>query len=170
MKMILVPIDFSDLTPILVRTAGDWAAASGRRVHLFHVVPEDADLVGYESGLQLIPYIPPAETAEETRLMQVYKEELAARGLEVSTRIVQGAPALDILDEAVAVQADLIVLGSHRHGTLHHLLLGSVSGAVLKRAPCPVLVVPALEREDTTGIEQAGKGAVSANASEQENR
>jgi len=143
MKTMLVPIDFSDITPTVVRTAGDWAVASGHRVHLFHVLPEDTDLVGYESGLQILPYVPPPESSEEKRLMQTFRDELVARGLEVTTRIVQGSAVLDIIDEAVAVDADVIVLGSHRHGVLHHLFLGSVSAGVLRRAPCPVMVVPA---------------------------
>jgi nucleotide-binding universal stress UspA family protein len=147
MKTMLVPIDFSDVTAAVVKTAGDWARATGYRVHLFHVLPEDADLVGYESGLQMLPYVPPAESAEDSRLMQSYQQELAARGLEVTSRIVQGTPVLDIIDEAVAVGADVIVLGSHRHGALHHLLLGSVSGGVLRRTPCPVLIVPATKQE-----------------------
>lgn len=142
-KTMLVPIDFSDITPTLVRTAGDWAASTGHAVHLFHVTPEEADLVGYESGLQLLPYVAPAESSEEGRLMQVYVEELVARGLDVTSRIVQGSPVMDIIGEALAVGADVIVLGSHRHGALHHLLLGSVSGGVLRRAACPVLLVPA---------------------------
>jgi nucleotide-binding universal stress UspA family protein len=160
MKTILVPIDFSDLTPILVRTAGEWASATRRSVHLFHVMPEDAELVGYESGLQLIPYMPPAEAVEENRLMQLYKDELTGRGLEVTTRIVRGAAALDILDEALAVGADLIILGSHRHGALHHLLLGSVNGVVLRRAPCPVLVVPAPQPKSDHRAEKAATSSV----------
>jgi len=60
----------------------------------------------------------------------------------VTTRMVRGSPVLEILDEAATVKPAMIVMGSHRHGMLHHLLLGSVSGGVLKRATCPVLLVP----------------------------
>lgn len=151
MKTMLVPIDFSDVTASVVKTAGDWAIATGGRVHLFHVLPEDADLVGYESGLQMLPYVPPAESAEDSQLMQSYQRELAARGLQVTYRIVQGTPVLDIVDEALAVGADVIVMGSHRHGMLHRLLLGSVSGGVLRRTPCPVLIVPARKEEVPAG-------------------
>lgn len=142
MKMMLVPIDFSDVSPAVISTAADWALPGGYRVHLFHVLPEDTDLVGYESGVHLLPPASLPESSEEKRLMQSYREEIAGRGLEVTTRIVQGSPVLDIIDEASQLRADVIVMGSHRHGMLHHLLLGSVSGGVLRRATCPVLLVP----------------------------
>lgn len=55
--------------------------------------------------------------------------------------ILMGAPALAILQEAEASGPDLILMGSHgRHGVTR-FLLGSVSHAVLHRAPCPLLIV-----------------------------
>lgn len=150
MKTMLVPIDFSDVTAAVVAAAGDWAVAGGHRVHLFHVLPEEADLVGYESGMQMLPYMPPAEPTEENRLMRISQEQLVARGLEVTARVVQGSAVVDILEEALSIGADVIVLGSHRHGMLHHLLLGSVSGGVLRRAKCPVLIVPVTVAEERT--------------------
>jgi nucleotide-binding universal stress UspA family protein len=153
MKTMLVPVDFSDVTPLVLRVAGDWAVATGHRIHLLHVMADDADLVGFESGLQLLPRIALPESPEDQRHLQACAEDLTCRDLEVTTHIVQGSPVLEILDEAIAVQAELIVMGSHRHGMLHHLLLGSVSGGVLKRATCPVLVVPTLRAEEVTAGE-----------------
>jgi nucleotide-binding universal stress UspA family protein len=61
-------------------------------------------------------------------------------GLEVS-KIVLGGYAPERLEE-VAADLDLLVLGSRAYGPVRRVLLGSVSGEVLKSAPCPVLVVP----------------------------
>lgn len=52
-----------------------------------------------------------------------------------------------ILDYAQAHGADLIVMGSHGHTGLRHLLMGSVAEHVLRHAPCPVLVVHHLEEK-----------------------
>ncbi|MEO8353471.1 MAG: universal stress protein, partial [Chthoniobacteraceae bacterium] len=41
--------------------------------------------------------------------------------------------------------ADMIVMGSHGHGSFYELLVGSVTSGVLRDARCPVLVVPAKE-------------------------
>ncbi|MBI4579268.1 MAG: universal stress protein [Planctomycetes bacterium] len=149
MKTMLVPIDFSDVTPIVIRIAADWAVQAGYRVHLLHVLPEEADLVGYETGMQLLPRVTVVPTPQDSRLMDSCRGELEGRGLEVTTRIVVGSPVIEIVDEAQAVGADLIVMGSHRHGMIHHLLLGSVSEGVLRRVTCPVLLVPAPKPEAT---------------------
>lgn len=58
----------------------------------------------------------------------------------VETRVVRGRPASALLDEASAMQPDLIVIGSRGHGPLATVLVGSVSTEVVDHAPCPVLV------------------------------
>lgn len=55
--------------------------------------------------------------------------------------ILMGAPALAILQEASASDPDLILMGSHGRLGVTRFLLGSVSHAVLHRAPCPLLIV-----------------------------
>ncbi len=64
-------------------------------------------------------------------------------GLKVETALRSGDPATEICRLAAAEQATLVVVGSHGHGFMLTVLLGSVSAAVLHRAPCPVVVVRA---------------------------
>jgi len=56
-------------------------------------------------------------------------------------RIERGDPGVVICDVAADGDFDLVVVGSHGHGVLKRLLIGSVSNHVLQHAPCPVLVV-----------------------------
>ncbi len=143
MKTILVPVDLSELTALVVDTATDLALASRCGLHLLHVQPVGMDLAAAESGLQYPFEQAPQGDAPEAGLMQAWCERLAARGLAADYRVALGPPVAEIIEEAQRIGADLIVMGSHGHGTLHHLLLGSVSGGVLRRAKCPVLLVPA---------------------------
>ena len=69
-------------------------------------------------------------------------------GIDATTLLVRstsarGKPIRKILQEITRVRPDLIVVGSHGHGLVHKVLLGSVSSAVVRKAPCPVVVVPA---------------------------
>jgi nucleotide-binding universal stress UspA family protein len=52
-----------------------------------------------------------------------------------------GKPVAEILDCARTDSADLIVIGSHGHGALAQMILGSVADRVVRQAPCPVLMV-----------------------------
>uniref|UniRef100_UPI0040495246 universal stress protein n=1 Tax=Cephaloticoccus sp. TaxID=1985742 RepID=UPI0040495246 len=47
-----------------------------------------------------------------------------------------------IIEQARKSRAAYIVIGSHGHSALYDLLAGSTATGVIKRAPCPVLVVP----------------------------
>jgi nucleotide-binding universal stress UspA family protein len=56
---------------------------------------------------------------------------------------VVGSPVQHITSEAERTEADYIVMGSHGHTALYELLVGSTTHGVLKRAHCPVVIVPA---------------------------
>ncbi len=65
---------------------------------------------------------------------------LAPKGIKVEGFLLRGRPASAIVDEAGAMEADLVVLGSRGHGTIATMLLGSTASEVVDHAPCPVLV------------------------------
>ena len=88
----------------------------------------------------------------------IAEEKLAARklrtlvrrwaGKKLAVRSVQttGTPADEILAQAAALKADYIVIGSHGHGVAYDLLIGSAVQGVLRKANCPVLVIPIKQR------------------------
>lgn len=78
-------------------------------------------------------------TAELARLDEVL--EIAAEHL-----VETGDPGPTICEVAARIGADVVVIGSHGHGWLQRVLIGSVSNHVLHHAPCPVLV---MRLEDT---------------------
>jgi nucleotide-binding universal stress UspA family protein len=66
---------------------------------------------------------------------------IASLGVEATRRTAVGDPGTVICELAAELPADAIVIGSHGHGLLKRMFLGSVSTHVLHHAPCPVLVV-----------------------------
>lgn len=71
--------------------------------------------------------------------------ELTNEGLNASVKVVKHVgpqPAREIAEVARETGADLIVVGTHGHGAIPGILLGSVTQRLLHYASCPVLVVP----------------------------
>ena len=66
-----------------------------------------------------------------------------AREVPVVTQVVEGDPPEQIISVAVAVGADMIVIGTDSRGRLAHFILGSTADTVIRYAPCPVLAVRA---------------------------
>lgn len=142
-KAILAPIDFSDVTTRVVDHCGEMAKSFGGRVVLLNVTEPEPDFVGFEAGPQGVHVNPTRDFKVEHQQLETFKHRLVEAGVEVTVLHSQGPLADKILEEAAQLGADLIVMGSHGHGALYNLLVGSVTSGVIKGAKCPVLIVPA---------------------------
>ncbi len=76
----------------------------------------------------------------QERLDRVTKQ-LEAMNYQYTTSVGLGNPAYALLEQARATQPDIILMSSHGRKGLSRFLIGSISHAVLHRAPCPVLIV-----------------------------
>lgn len=139
---ILVPVDFSDVSSMVVETAKKYARAFGSRIVLLHICEPEPDFVGYEPG----PVVVREHIANEMRGKQQTLDALKARFVEPDIEIlalqIQGPAVEKIVVEAKEQDAGLVVMGSHGHGAIYNLLVGSVTEGVLKGVSCPVLIVP----------------------------
>ena len=123
-REVLFPTDFSDASRPACATAVDLVRHFGARLHVLHVVPPVTD-----------PTTAPAEIRALTAGLPA--------GLAVVTAITSGLPARQIVEYARRNAVDLIVLGTHGRTGFSRALLGSVAEAVVRRAACRVLSVPA---------------------------
>jgi nucleotide-binding universal stress UspA family protein len=147
---ILVPLDGSPAAEQALSHAVAHATAFDASIVLLRVVPSHGGAGVIASGGAAIVH--PAgvvergkhtEREEASRYVHNAASALAARGIAVSADHQEGEPAETVLRRAGEVHADLIVMTSHGHGGLHRLMFGSVADAVLRRSPCPVMVVRA---------------------------
>jgi nucleotide-binding universal stress UspA family protein len=161
MKRILVPIDFSDVTPPVIDLARQLAKALDAEIRLVHVKEFSAvatpgalgyDLAGMPelapmSGVPVPAFEPMAEPLPENEGQKLklakWQEEIAQDGIKVSLHEPTGTAAEEILNQADKLDADLIVMGTHGHGAVYNLLVGSATKGVLKHSTRPVLLVPA---------------------------
>jgi len=141
MKTILVPIDFSDVSGKVVKTAAALAGAFGSRVILVHVAEPEPQFVGYDPGPLSVRVAVAGDIHADQRRLEALKVKFGV-GADVLALHVQGSIPEEILSLAKEHGARLIVMGAHGHGALYHLLVGSVTNAVLKAGVCPVLIVP----------------------------
>jgi len=79
--------------------------------------------------------------AEAERHVAAVADRARESGVDVETAVIRGAPYRAILDRAEAVDADLVVMGSHGRRGLERYLLGSTTERVLRLSPAPVLVL-----------------------------
>jgi nucleotide-binding universal stress UspA family protein len=84
-----------------------------------------------------------AEDEDQKSKLVGWQEEIAQDGIKVSLHEPTGAVAEEILNQADELNADLIVMGTHGHGAMYNLLVGSATKGVLKHSTRPVLLVPA---------------------------
>ena len=148
MDNILAAIDFSDITPTVVEKAAEIARCFSSKLWLIHVAAPDPDFVGYGTGPQSKRDWRAKTLREEHRYIQDKALELEQSGIEVTPLLLQGSTVETILQEASKLNAEAIVIGSHGRGALYKALLGSVSEGIIRKASCPVLIVPVLKKSN----------------------
>lgn len=148
MQTILVPVDFSDSTDAVIREAALLSRAFSVSLTLLHVAAPEPEFVGYDPGPQSVRDTVAREIHEEHQNLHTLEKNLQAEGIPVTALLVQGAAAEKILSEADKTGAGIIVMGSHGHSALHHLLVGSVAEAVMRKTKVPVHVVPSQRNRD----------------------
>jgi len=144
MKTLLVPLDFSATSGNLLQTATSLAQSLGARLVVLHVLQPIVPTVDQMMIPDMAQISAMQKAAKEDAHAQLAHacEKVAAKGVAIEPEILDGPAATVILERARLLPADLVVMGSHGHTALYDLLLGSTSHAVLKKAPCPVVIVP----------------------------
>jgi universal stress protein G len=137
-KSILVPIDLADtdLAKPAIATAATLSETWSGAVRLLNVLPM--------TPVMLAEYVPPDFDVQQRKTAEETLADLAGQtGLEpgrVSSVVRQGGIYHEVIEEAKAMPADLIVMGSHRPD-MRTYFLGSNAGHVVRYAICSVLVV-----------------------------
>ncbi len=126
--------------------AAKMARAFGAELHLLHVIEPEPTYTAYGFTPEEFPAVHTFHTETRTRAQRIL-DEAAARvsasaGAVPTAHLGDGSP-LHVLEEKVAeLGVDLVVMGSHGHGVIASLLLGSVAEGLVRKAIVPTLVVP----------------------------
>ena len=139
---ILFATDGSQEAELAALKAVDLAQSTDSELHVVHVgvVPlfllSDPGTLGYDGKLY-------DEIEEESRelLRKLSWQVKAAGGTVAGTHLRMGEVDLEIVALAKELGADLIIMGCRGHRGIRRAIEGSISDAVIRHAPCPVLVV-----------------------------
>ena len=137
-QRILVAVDEAPIAAHAADVAIDLAAGLHAKLALVHVV-DPAAVAAPDAGVPEDELIADAEQ-DAKRLLAGFRQRIAADIIPLEFVRV-GTPAAEVARAATEWPADLIVIGSHGRRGLTRALLGSVAEAVMRLAPCPVLVV-----------------------------
>ena len=145
---ILVALDGSEVAEQVLPHVEALATTFGSAVTLLRATTPDQSLIHPTAHMMPAsgPITDPIPIGEvERRAAALYladvAQQLSNRNVMVAYEVVPGSAGDVVVQVAGRLQADLIALTTHGHGKLGRLVFGSVADAVLRRAPCPILLV-----------------------------
>ena len=142
MKNIVLPVDFSDTTDVLIDGAVDFAKEVMGKICLIHVAPADIGFAIGDMGFQYFPEIEKSEIAEELSELNELQKRIESKGVGCEHILKQGVSADIILNYAKEKNASYIVMGSHGRSGIYDVFVGSLTKHITKNSPIPVVVVP----------------------------
>lgn len=143
LKNILAPLDLSEMSLKSLQYAVAFAKQFGAKVTLLHVVEPVACTPEWPYPA---PLGPDTYLATEKRLEEV-RGTMIPRDVPAAIAVRHNFVFDGILEVAREIQADLIITTTHGYSGLKHLMMGSTAENIVRRAPCPVLVVREVEHD-----------------------
>ncbi len=156
-RTILHPTDFSEHSNYAFRLACSHAKVHGASIHVLHVARHPV-IVAVEG-------VVPPETGRYQEELTVKLRSLRAEDPNISVEsqlLFATDPAAEIVRVAQAIEAGLIVMGTHGRTGLGRLLMGSVAEQVMRRPLCPVVTVKTPAPETRPSGEPASETARSS--------
>ena len=139
LQKILVPVDFSDCSRKALQYAVPFAKQFGAELILLHVVEP------YPAVPEMVPY--DAESIQDARRELETLRKTIDDGVNSSASVRKDPPQLEIVEAARELGVDLIIISTHGRKGITRMVFGSTTERVVRRAPCPVLIVRESERE-----------------------
>lgn len=140
-KKILVPIDFSDYSKKALQYTVTFAKQFKAELSLIYVIEPVIYPADLSMGQVVIPQTEiDLSTKSRQELELLAKTEIGSL-LKYEIIIKNGKPFMEIIETASEIDADLIIIATHGHTGVEHLLFGSTAEKVVRKAPCPVLTI-----------------------------
>jgi len=138
-KKVLVPIDFSDYSKSALKYAVNFSKLFNAEIILIYVVEPVIYPPDFSMGQIAMPSLNTEwDERAKDELDKLAKNEI---NLSLKTVIKTGKPFVEIIETAKEENIDLIIIATHGHSGVEHILFGSTAEKVVRKAPCPVLTL-----------------------------
>ena len=139
-KRILTPLDGSETGESSLHDAEALALKTGASMVLLHVIPKPHAVEARLLGPEFANFVKTMHDAGEKYLNRV-SNRLSEKGIAVTTRIVSGDPAQQIINVAAHEKADLIAMSTHGRSGIARFVMGSVADKILHASNLPMWLV-----------------------------
>ena len=140
MKKILVPTDFSDCSINAFRYAKLMASSLEAMIELVHI--DHPSPVAIEGALVASYYLEDEKRKKLNALAKTLTDNIGNEVMDtpIKNSYIQGLACDNLIE--MSNSADVIVMGTHGKSKLLTQLLGSVSRTLVRKAKCPILLIP----------------------------
>jgi nucleotide-binding universal stress UspA family protein len=124
------------------------AKESGSKVWILNIVERHfddfnpADKLIYGVQYLSLKDIRENELKKEYKKVREFSARLTAEGIPSESLLIEGPTAKMIMDEALKLQIDFLIISSHKQNFLYHSVKDSITSSVIKQSNIPLLVVP----------------------------
>jgi nucleotide-binding universal stress UspA family protein len=139
---ILVPIDLSDSSALVLESAIKISLQLNSKLMVMHAVPMTAIAMPIEGQAVYNEEMIEEVLDESKKLLKEFLDQNTDSKLDLTQHVVLGEPTIEINLFAEKNACDLIVMGTHGRTGLKHLLMGSVAEHVLRHSTVPVMSIP----------------------------
>jgi len=147
-RRILVPIDGSPTATRGLDEAIGLCKATEGSIRVLHVMDDLVFVSGFESGATYARDVVPELRRRSEQLLEAARKRVEAAGVAADKVLIEcfaRRTSEIVCEQAIAWQADLIVVGTHGRRGVRRMMLGSDAEQIVREAPVPVLVVRAPE-------------------------
>lgn len=142
MKNILVALDFKDSSQKLMNIAEAMALSFNAKLWLVHIAAPEPEYIGYQVGPQYVRNNRAAELKAEHKILVDYVNDLHKKHIAAQSLLIEGGTVKMIHEESERLNADLVIVGHHKHGAFYKAFVGSTDSEIVKRTTVPVMIVP----------------------------
>jgi nucleotide-binding universal stress UspA family protein len=138
---VLVPIDFSDYSKSALKYAVNFVKHFAAQLCLVYVVEPVIYPPDFSMGQIAIPSVDlEMDKRAIDELNKLAEQEIPVE-IKVKSIVKTGKPFIEIIETATEENVDLIIIATHGHTGMEHILFGSTAEKVVRKAPCPVLTL-----------------------------